>query len=105
MLLLEDKYSHIECLISDLGAALLSMDDSFAPSTEHLQHMLEVFAHPGRYLQIITDRILNTFSRLLGELHYRIALMQEEYVIIDVAGSQDSLLKSGGDLNLRRSTS
>lgn len=105
MLLLEDKYSHIECLINDLGAALLSMDDSFAPSTEHLQHMLEVFAHPGRYLQIITDRILNTFSRLLGELHYRIALMQEEYVIIDVAGSQDSLLKSGGDLNLRRSTS
>ncbi|KAI7266603.1 hypothetical protein KC345_g8140 [Hortaea werneckii] len=101
LLLLEDKYSHIECLISDLQAALLCMDPSFQPGTDQLKYMLEVFAHPGQFTEFITDTILNTFSRLLGGLYNGIALMQEEYVIIDIARSQDSILQSGGDLNVR----
>lgn len=101
LLLLEDKYTHIECLISDLNAALLCMNPSFHNGADQLHYLLEVFAHPRQYTEIITDSVLGTFSGLLGELYSRIARMQEEHVIIDIARSQDSILQSGGDLNVR----
>jgi hypothetical protein len=103
MLLLEDKYNHIESLISDLKAALLSMDGEPRPGTDQLKQMLEVFTHPGQFTEFITDSILNNFSRLLRNLCEDIELFQEEHVLIDIARSQGSILESGGELILRDS--
>lgn len=98
MLLLEDKYSHIGCLLSDLKDALLCMNGDNRPGSEQLKHMLEVFAHPGQFTEFINDSVLDSFSRLLHNLCEDIARFQEEQVIIDIAGSQDSRLNSGGGL-------
>ncbi|WP_173135853.1 flagellar assembly protein A [Paenibacillus tritici] len=103
MLLIEDKYSHIAGLISDLQAALSSMNGEFGPGTDQLLHLLEVFVHPGSFTEMITDSVLGSFSRLLRKLGEDIELLQEEHVIINLARSQGSLLESGGELLLRES--
>jgi hypothetical protein len=101
MLLLEDKYSHIECLISDLKSALLCMEGTPQPGTDQLKQMLEVFTHPGQFTEFITDSVLNSFFRLLRNLCEDIELLQEEHVFINIARSHNSILESGGELILR----
>lgn len=103
MLLLEDKYSHLESLIRDLQAALSRMNGKFGSGTDKLRHMLEVFAHPGQFTGCITDSALSSFSRLLLKLGEEIELLQEEHAVINLARSHDSRLESGGKLLLRDS--
>ncbi|WNS42488.1 flagellar assembly protein A [Paenibacillus sp. MMS20-IR301] len=98
MLLLEDKFSHIDPLVSDLQSALLSMNPAFQLSAERLKHMLEVFSHPGQFTEFITDSVLTTFCSLLHNLSDSITQLYEEYAVIDIARLQGNVQQSGGRL-------
>lgn len=101
MLLLEDKYSHFGGMIGGLQSALADMDGESAPDTGQLRQMLEILAHPGQFTEYLTDNLLGSLARLLRRLAGAIEQLQEEHVMINLAGSQDSRLESGGALLLR----
>ncbi|WP_341183475.1 flagellar assembly protein A [Paenibacillus sp. FSL H7-0756] len=103
MLLLEDKYNHLDSLIRDLEATLSRMNGEFGSGTDPLRHMLEVFTHPGQFTGYITDSVLSSFSRLLLKLGEEIELLEEEHAVINLARSQGSRLESGGKLLVRDS--
>ncbi|AIQ21065.1 hypothetical protein H70357_33595 [Paenibacillus sp. FSL H7-0357] len=102
MLLLESKYDHLPGLISDLQDVIAGMNPDYPIDTGQLRHMLEVFLHPGQFTDFFTDAVLSTFLRLLQDLHDAISGMQEENTQIDIASSQHSIIKSGGDLHVHK---
>ncbi|MBW4082105.1 flagellar assembly protein A [Paenibacillus sp. S150] len=100
MLLLEGKYEHLPRLISDMRELLSGMNADYQQDTKILKHMIEVFLQPGQLAERITDAGIGSLLRLLKNLAEGIELLQEELVRIDIAGSQNSIIKSGGDIHI-----
>ncbi len=98
--LLEGKYIHLPGMLRGLQE-LLAGDDPAAPmDTRQLKYMLEIFLHPGQFTEFINDDVVGTFLNLLEELRDGVFHMHEGNVRINIAGAEDSLLQSGGDLHI-----
>lgn len=102
MLLLESKYDHLPGLFSDLLGVLHGMDSAYPLDADPLKHILGIFLHPGQFTDYFTDAVLGSFLKLIEGLYDAITGMQEVNVRIDIAWSQDSILKSGGDLYVHK---
>ncbi|MNO28353.1 hypothetical protein D3C76_182450 [compost metagenome] len=100
MLLLESKYEHLPRLINDMRELLAGMSADYPQDTKILKHMIEMFLHPGHSADLITDAGIGSFLSLLKNLVEGVCLMQEEQVRIDIAGSLDSIIQSGGDIHI-----
>ncbi|CQR58815.1 flagellar assembly protein A [Paenibacillus riograndensis] len=100
MLLLESKYAHLPRMIRDMQELLSGMSTDYPQDTKILKHLMEFFLNPGRFTDQITDAGIGSFLSLLKNLAQSICQMQEERVRIDIAGSHDSIIKSGGDVHI-----
>lgn len=101
LLLLEDKFSHFGGMIGELQSAMANMDGESAPDTLQLRQILEILAHPGQFTEHLTDGLLGSLAKLLNRLTEAIEQLQEEHMVISLAGSQDSRLEPCGALLLR----
>ncbi|MNW59045.1 hypothetical protein D3C74_369430 [compost metagenome] len=76
------------------------MSTDYPQDTKILKHMMKFFLNPGQFTDQITDAGIGSFLSLLKNLAHSIYQMQEERVRIDIAGSHDSVIKSGGDVHI-----
>lgn len=102
MLLLESKYDHLPGLLNDLQEIINKVDSSFPVDADAIQHMLDLFLNPGQFTDDFSDAVLASFLKVLKSLHEAIDGMKETNVRIDMARSQDSIIKSGGDLHVHK---
>jgi hypothetical protein len=69
---------------------------------QQLKYYLELFQQPAHLVQTITAPKLEDFMRILRDAFMKVALSQETYVQICISQSQNSTLKSNGDILIKK---
>lgn len=104
LLIIESKYQQVWGIVKELLGVIASLQ-SHNSDKDHLQQIktyLELFLQPTNLIQTITAPKLEDFMRILREAYMKVALSQERHVQISISQSQNSTLKSNGDILIKK---
>lgn len=101
-LLMESKYRQIGDIVKELLSVISSIRSPDKDSLKQLQSYLEHFQQPIKIIEIMTVPRMEDFLRILKEALTRVALSQETDVQININQGQNSVLKSNGDILIRK---
>ncbi|WP_213530333.1 hypothetical protein [Paenibacillus cisolokensis] len=107
LLIIESKYQQVWGIVKELLGVIASLQ-SHNSDKDHLQQIktyLELFLQPTILIQTITAPKLEDFMRILREAYMKVALSQERHVQISISQSQNSTLKSNGDILIKKKAS
>lgn len=102
VLIVESKYQQMHGVVRDLLGVINSIQSYKKDDLQQLKYYLELFLQPAKMIEIMTAPKLEDFLRILKEAFMRVALSQETNVQININQAQKSVLKSNGDILIRR---
>lgn len=98
LLLLESKFKKIPQVIRELLAVIAHVQSSYHHDLDQVTHFLNVFLNPGQLVDFVNESSLSGFINSLVQLHSGVARMQETKVEVNMGKSQNSTIKSNGDI-------
>ncbi|QMV41929.1 FapA family protein [Cohnella cholangitidis] len=101
-LLLETKMKEIIPTIKELHAVISNIQHIKQSEYEKLKELSDIFSQPTKLIESATYEYVRSFLALLQDTHKEVARMQEENVEISISQSQNSELKSNGDIVVHR---
>lgn len=101
-LLLETKMKEIVPTIKELHVVISNIQHIKQAEYEKLKDMSAIFSQPTKLIESATYEYVRSFLSLLQDTHNEVARMQEENVEISISQSQNSQLKSNGDIVVHR---
>ncbi|GGF98642.1 FapA family protein [Paenibacillus abyssi] len=102
VLLIESKYNQMPEIVKEMLSVISSIQSLNKEAMQQLKYYLELSLHPAKIVEVMTAARLEDFLRILRETFMRIALSQEAHVQININQSQNSTLKSNGDILIRK---
>ncbi|GAB2672964.1 DUF342 domain-containing protein [Paenibacillus thermoaerophilus] len=104
LLIIESKYQQLWGIVKELLGVIASLQshNSDKENFQQIKAYLELFLQPANLVQTITAPKLEDFMRILREAFMRVALSQESHVQISISQSQNSTLKSNGDILIKK---
>ncbi|MFC5530430.1 DUF342 domain-containing protein [Cohnella yongneupensis] len=102
VLITESKYQQVESVIKELLGVISSIRSYNKDDLQQLNNYLELFLQPTKMIEIMTAPRMEDFLRILKEAYMRVALSQETNVQIVINQGQKSILKSNGDILIRK---
>lgn len=102
LLLMESKYKKIPVLIRDLQSVFANIKLTYHKDNEQLKRMLDVFLRPTQFIDFFSDAVLVSFLKLLKDLYFGVARMQEVKVRVDIPQCHNSTIKSNGDIYIHQ---
>ncbi|WP_239615633.1 FapA family protein [Cohnella mopanensis] len=101
-LLLETKMKEIVPTIKELHVVISNIQHIKQSEYEKLKDLSNIFSKPTKLIESATYEYVQSFLALLQDTHKEVARMQEENVEISISQSQNSELKSNGDIVVHR---
>ncbi|KGE18347.1 FapA family protein [Paenibacillus wynnii] len=102
LLLLESKFKKITQVIRELLTVLTHVQASFHHDLEQITHFLNVFLNPIQLVDFLNESSLSGFINSLVQLHSGVARMQETKVEVNMGKSQNTTIKSNGDIIIHK---
>ncbi|TJY41938.1 DUF342 domain-containing protein [Cohnella pontilimi] len=102
LLISESKFQQVGDVVKELLKVIASIRLHNKNEFEKLSDYLEFFLHPTKMVKDMTAHRMKDFMHKLKEAYMRVALSQESHVQIQINHSQNSTLKSNGDILIRR---
>ncbi|MDQ0196247.1 FapA family protein [Paenibacillus wynnii] len=102
LLLLESKFKKIPQVIRELLAVLTHVQASFHHDLDQITHFLSVFLNPIQLVDFMNESSLSGFINSLVQLHSGVARMQETKVEVNMGKSQNTTIKSNGDIIIHK---
>ncbi|QJD85488.1 DUF342 domain-containing protein [Cohnella herbarum] len=101
-LLLETKMKEVVPLIRELNVVISNIQHIKQAEYGKLKELSAIFSEPIKLIESATYEYVQSFLALLQDTHNEVARMQEENVEISISQSQNSELKSNGDIVIHR---
>ena len=98
LLLLESKFKKIPNVIRELLTVLTHVQSSYHHDLDQVTHFLNVFLNPAQLVDFVNEASLSGFINALVQLHGGVARMQETKVEVNMGKSQNTTVKSNGDI-------
>lgn len=102
LLLLESKFKKIPQVIRELLTVITHVQASFHHDLEQITHFLNVFLNPAQLVDFMNEASLSGFINSLVQLHTGVARMQETKVEVNMGKSQNTTIKSNGDIIIHK---
>jgi hypothetical protein len=104
LLMIESKYQQVWGIVKELLGVIANLQshNSNKDDLQQLKYYLELFLQPANLVQTITAPKLEDFMRILRDAFMKVALSQETHVNISISQSQNSTLKSNGDILIKK---
>ncbi|WP_438351179.1 FapA family protein [Paenibacillus sp. FA6] len=102
LLITESKYQQVWDLVKELLGVITIIQPYNEDELQQLKNYLEIFLQQTKIVEIMTAVRMENFLRVLKETFMRVALSQESQVQININQSQNSTLKSNGDIFIRK---
>lgn len=102
LLITESNYQQVWDVVKELLGVISSIQSYNKDALQQLKNYLELFLQPSKIVEIMTAPRMEDFLRVLKEAFMRVALSQETNVQININQGQNSILKSNGDILIRK---
>lgn len=102
VLITENKYQQVMDVVKELLGVITSIQSYNKNDLDQLKNDLELFLQPAKMIEVMTAPRMEDFLRILKEAYMRVALSQETSVQIAIDQGQTSILKSNGDILIRK---
>lgn len=102
VLITENKYQQVRDVVKELMSVISTIQSYNKDDLQQLNYYLELFLQPTKMIEVMTAPRMEDFLRILKEAYMRVALSQETNVQIVINQGQKSILKSNGDILIRK---
>jgi hypothetical protein len=102
VLITENKYQNVGGIVKELLSVISTIQSHNKDDLQQLQYYLELFLLPVKIIEVMTAPRMEDFLRILKDAFMRVELSQETNVQIVINRGQKSILKSNGDILIRK---
>src|SRR5690606_23357193 len=102
LLIIENKYKQVNSLVKEMLNVITNLQSFQKDLLHNLKVYMELFLSPISLVETMNAPKMEELIRILYEAHMRVALSQENHVEININQCQGSVLKSNGDIFIRK---
>lgn len=102
LLIIENKHRKLWDEVKDLLSAITSLQIYNNNALQQLKDYLELFLMPVKIVEVMSAHRMKELMRLLKDAFMRVVLSKESQVQVEINQSQNSTIKSNGDIYIRK---